>query len=105
MILSRVIAFVKDGGVLKVFIKGTKEDFSSWRSDWSVINEIKRYGGNVMFVPRLYAKLCVVDRCEALIISANPTRSWLDFGYEAGVWSCNPGILREVCGFVDKLGG
>jgi len=90
---------------LRVFIKGTEEDFSSGRSDWSVVKEIRRYGGKVKFVPELHAKVYVVDRREALICSANLPRSGLDFGYEAGIWTCNPSILKEVCGFVERLSG
>ena len=99
-----VLEFVKDGGELKVFIKGTEDDFSSGRSDWNVVDEIRGVGGVVKFVPMLHAKVYVVDRREALISSANLSRSGLDFGYEAGVWTCNPGIIRVVCRFVRKLG-
>jgi phosphatidylserine/phosphatidylglycerophosphate/cardiolipin synthase-like enzyme len=103
-IRGSVLKFLKDGGELKVFIKGTKEDFSSGRSDFSVVEEIRKFGGVVKFVPKLHAKVYVVDRREALICSANLSRSGLDFSYEAGVWSCNPGIVNEVLVFVDRLG-
>ncbi|MBE9594761.1 MAG: phospholipase D family protein, partial [Proteobacteria bacterium] len=101
---GKVLEFVKNGGELKVFIKGTKEDFSSGRSDYSVVKEIGKYGGVVKFVPKLHAKVYVVDQREALICSANLSRSGLDFSYEAGVWTCNPGIVSEVGKFVDRLG-
>ena len=100
-----VFEFVKNGGELKVFIKGTKEDFSSGRSDYSVVKEIRKFCGVVKFVPQLHANVYVVDRREALICSANLSRSGMDFSYEAGVWTCNPGIVNEVGEFVDKLGG
>jgi len=103
-IRGSVLEFVKDGGELKVFIRGTDEDFSSGRSDWGVVKDIRRYGGVVKLVPQLHAKVYVVDRREALICSANLSRSGLDFSYEAGVWSCNPGIVKEVGEFVDRLG-
>jgi len=45
----------------------------------------------------------VVDRREALITSANLTRNVLDKSYEAGVWTCDPVIVKDVCGFVNKL--
>ena len=101
---GKVLKFVKNGGELKVFIKGTKEDFSSRRSDWSVVKDIRKHEGVVKFVPRLHAKVYVVDRREALICSANLSRSGMDFSYEAGVWTCNPGIVKEVGEFVDRLG-
>jgi phosphatidylserine/phosphatidylglycerophosphate/cardiolipin synthase-like enzyme len=103
-IRGSVFEFVKNGGELKVFIKGTKEDFSFGRSDWSVVEEIRRYGGVVTFVPQLHAKLYLVDRREALISSANLSRSGMDFSYEAGVWTCNPGIVKGVGEFVERLG-
>jgi len=102
-IRGSVLDFVKDGGDLRVFIKGIDEDFSSGRSDWSVVNEISQYGGVVKFVPKLHAKVYVVDKREALISSANLSRSGLDFGYEAGMWTCNPVIVKDVRGFVERL--
>ena len=101
---GKVLKFVKNGGELKVFIKGTKEDFSSGRGDYSVVKDIRKHGGVVKFVPRLHAKVYVVDQREALICSANLSRSGMDFSYEAGVWTCNPGIVKEVGGFVERLG-
>ena len=100
---GKVLKFVKDGGELRVFIKGTKEDFSSRRSDYSVVKDIRKYGGVVKFVPRLHAKVYVVDQREALICSANLSRSGMDFSYEAGVWTCNPGIVKKIGEFVDRL--
>nr|AAU84194.1 hypothetical protein GZ37D1_41 [uncultured archaeon GZfos37D1] len=99
-----VLKFVKNGGELKVFIKGDKGDFSSGRSDYSVVRAIRRYGGVVKFVPRLHAKVYVVDRREALICSANLSRSGMDYSFEAGVWTCNPEIVKEVGEFVDRFG-
>jgi phosphatidylserine/phosphatidylglycerophosphate/cardiolipin synthase-like enzyme len=100
---GKVLKFVKNGGELKVFIKGDKGDFSSGRSDYNVVRAIRRYGGVVKFVPRLHAKVYVVDQREALICSANLSRSGMDFSYEAGVWTCNPEIVNEVGKFVDRL--
>jgi sugar-specific transcriptional regulator TrmB len=42
-IKGSVFEFIKNGGELRGFIKGTKEDFSSGRSDYSVVKEIRRY--------------------------------------------------------------
>jgi phosphatidylserine/phosphatidylglycerophosphate/cardiolipin synthase-like enzyme len=104
-IRKRAVKFCNNGGELKVFIKGDEDDFRRGSSDRSVVNEISSYGGVVSFVPRLHAKLYVVDRREALITSANLSRSGIDFSYEAGVWTCNPALVKEVCGFVENLGG
>ena len=102
-IRGSVLEFIHEGGDLKVFIKGTDEDFSSGRSDWNVVEEIRGYGGTVKFVRELHAKVYVVDRREALICSANLSRSGLDFSYEAGLWTCNPQIMTDVCRFVRVL--
>ena len=102
-IRGNVLEFARDGGKLRVFIKGMDDDFSSGRSDYSVVEEIRKYGGKVKFVPKLHAKVYVVDRREVLICSANLSRSGLDFGYEAGVWSCDPGIVKGVGKFVNRL--
>lgn len=102
-IKTRVVKFCENGGELKVFIKGNDQDFRRGTSDLSVVDEISNYGGVVTFVPKLHAKLYVIDRQEALITSANLTRSGFDFGYEAGVWTCNPAIVKDACHFVEKL--
>jgi phosphatidylserine/phosphatidylglycerophosphate/cardiolipin synthase-like enzyme len=104
-IKGRVTKFCKDGGALKVYIRGIDEDFSSSRCDLSAIEEIRHYGGVVTCVPQLHAKIYVIDRREALVTSANLTRSGLDFGYEAGVWTCNPSLVQDVCRFVEMLAG
>ncbi len=98
-----VAKFVKKGGELKVFLKGNADDFARGSSDRSVVDEVIALGGVVRFVPKLHAKLYVVDRCEALIAAANLSKSGLDWSYEAGVWSCNPAVVRDVCAFVDTL--
>jgi len=98
-----IAKFIKNGGELKVFLKGNADDFARGSSDRGVVDEVIALGGVVRFVPRLHAKLYVIDRCEALIASANLSKSGLDWSYEAGVWSCNPAVVRDVCGFVDKL--
>jgi len=102
-IKARIFYFINNGGELKVFMKGEKEDFSREISDRSVVEEIRSSGGEVKFIPKLHAKLYVIDRREALITSANFTRSGLDFSYEAGIWTCNPIIVKDVCAFIDKL--
>ena len=68
-----------------------------------MVDEILALGGVVRFVPKLHAKLYAVDRCEALIVSANFSKAGLDKSYEAGVWSCNPAVIRDVCAFVDEF--
>ena len=98
-----VAKFVKNGGELKVVMRGTDDDFASGRSHREVVEEVLALGGVVRYVSKLHAKLYVVDRCEALIVSANFSTAGLDNSYEAGVWSCNPAVIRDVCGFVDEF--
>lgn len=102
-IRDRIAKFCRNGGSFKVFIRGSAEDFYSGACDRSVVEEIMRFGGVVTCIPQLHAKVYLIDRHEALISSANFTRSGLDLGYEAGVWSCNPVIVQKVYRFVEKL--
>jgi|LGVE01.1.fsa_nt_gb hypothetical protein len=102
-IKARVFTFITDGKEFKVFIKSEEKDFSKGSSDRHVVKEIKSHGGEVKFVPKLLAKLYVIDRGEALISSANLTRSGRDFRHEAGIWMCNPIIVNEACRFIEKL--
>ncbi len=102
-ISGRVSKFCKNGGKLRVFMNGIKEDFDKGYSDWSVVKDIRSVGGVVTYVPRVHAKLCVIDRREALITSANLTLGGFDSNYEAGVLTSNPTILKAVCSFIEKL--
>ena len=102
-IKGRVFKFLTNGGELEVFMKGNADDFSGGFSNQSVVDEMRTHGGKVHFVPELHAKLYVVDRREVLITSANLIKNGLDNSYEAGVWTCDPVIVKDVCGFVNKL--
>ena len=95
--------FLDNGGKFEVFMKGDDEDFSSGFSDRGVVNEIKSLGSEVKFIPRLHAKVVVIDGQEAIITSANFTSGGLDFNYEGGIWTRNPNIVKDVCGFIDEL--
>ena len=100
---TKVHNFINNGGTLKVFTKGGKEDFLEGFSDREVINAIKNLGGEVVFVPKLHAKIVVIDRQEAIITSANFTIGGYDFNYEAGIWTCNPIVVNKICWFIDEL--
>ncbi len=45
----------------------------------------------------------LVDLKEAIATSANLTRGGFEGNIEAGIWSNNPCLLREICKFVDNL--
>jgi phosphatidylserine/phosphatidylglycerophosphate/cardiolipin synthase-like enzyme len=60
-------------------------------------------GGAVKFMPKLHAKIILVDKREAVVTSANFTTGGLDLNYEGGIWTCNPIVINEVCSFIDKL--
>lgn len=102
---KRVVKFVNNGGQFTLIVKGAQEDFDRGTTDLCVIEEIRRMGCVVRFVPKLHAKLYVVDRREALITSANLTRGGFDHSYEAGVWTSNPVIVNDVLTFIDNLAG
>ncbi|MHC1569662.1 MAG: phospholipase D-like domain-containing protein [Candidatus Syntropharchaeales archaeon] len=98
-----LLNFINKGGKIKVFMKGDKEDFLRGLSDRDVVNQIRSLGGEVRFIPKLHAKLCVIDNREALVTSANFTSGGFNFNYETGIWTCNPYIVEEIRDFIDKL--
>ena len=100
---TKLYNFVNAGGTLKLFTKGGKKDYLGGFSDREVINRIKNIGGEVIFVPKLHAKIVVIDRQEAIITSANFTNGGLDFNYEAGIWTRNPHVVNRICWFIDEL--
>ena len=97
-----VARFIKKGGSLRVFIRDEESDFSSRLGD-DIREEVEVMGGEIILIKQLHAKLYLVDRKEAIVTSANLTRGGLDGNIEAGIWSNNPCLLREICKFVDNL--
>jgi len=60
-------------------------------------------GGEILFMRELHAKVYLVDRREAIVASANLTRSGVEDNFEAGIWVNDPDVLKEICTFVDDL--
>ena len=56
-----------------------------------------------MLVRQLHAKIYLVDRKEAIIASANLTKSGMEGNYEAGIWLNDPTALKEICAYIDDL--
>jgi phosphatidylserine/phosphatidylglycerophosphate/cardiolipin synthase-like enzyme len=94
--------FISKGGSLKVFIKDDESELLNGFGD-DIRDEVERMGGEVILVKQLHAKLYLVDRKEAIVTSANLTRGGVESNLEAGVWSNNPILIREICRFVDNL--
>ena len=97
-----VARFIKKGGSLRVFIRDEESDFSSRLGD-DIREEVEVMGGEIILIKQLHAKLYLVDRKEAIVTSANLTRGGFEGNIEAGIWSNNPCLLREICEFVDNL--
>lgn len=94
--------FVRQGGSIKVFMRGNESDFSAGLSD-DLIQDIKDLGGDIFLVKQLHAKLYVVDRKEAIIASANLTKGGIEGNYEVGVWMNDPMVMKDICMFLEDL--
>jgi hypothetical protein len=97
-----IARFIGKGGSLKVFIRDEESDFSNRLGD-DIREEVEVMGGEIILIKQLHAKLYLVDRREAIVTSANLTRGGFESNIEAGIWSNNPCLLREICKFVDNL--
>jgi hypothetical protein len=60
-------------------------DFAKGASDIDAVCETARLGARVLSLPRLHAKVYVIDRCSALVTSANATHSGMRRNWECGV--------------------
>jgi len=94
--------FFRRGGKLMVFMRGKDSDFSTGMSD-DIQEEVRRLGGELLFVPPLHAKIYMIDRKEAIVTSANLSQGGIDDNYEAGVWLNDPQILSDICAYIDGL--
>jgi hypothetical protein len=94
--------FVRQGGKVRVFMRGCESDFSAGLSD-DLVQDIRDLGGDVFPVRQLHAKLYVVDRKEAIIASANLTKGGIEGNYEAGVWLNDPLVMKDICLFLEDL--
>ena len=97
-----IARFIGKGGSLRVFIRDEESDFSNRLGD-DIREEVEVMGGEIILIKQLHAKLYLVDRREAIVTSANLTRGGFESNIEAGIWSNNPCLLREICKFVDNL--
>ena len=94
--------FFRRGGRLVVFMRGRESDYSSGMSD-DIQDEVRRLGGELLFVRPLHAKIYMIDRKEAIVTSANLSQGGIDDNYEAGVWLNDPQVIHDICSYVDDL--
>ncbi len=94
--------FFRRGGRLVVFMRGRESDYRSGMSD-DIQDEVRRLGGEILFVHSLHAKIYMIDRKEAIVTSANLSQGGIDDNYEAGVWLNDPHVIRDICAYVDGL--
>jgi phosphatidylserine/phosphatidylglycerophosphate/cardiolipin synthase-like enzyme len=90
------------GGRLRVFMRGTQSDYALGLSD-DIQEEVRRLGGEVILLKELHAKIYLADRKEAIITSANLTKSGMMGNYEAGIWLKDPLAISEICTYIDDL--
>ena len=94
--------FSRGGGKLRVFMRGSKSDYSLGLSD-NLQEEVNELGGEVMLVAKLHAKIYMVDRKEAIVTSANLTKGGTEANYEGGILVNDPVVLKEICEFIDGV--
>jgi len=94
--------FTRRGGRLKVFMRGSESDYSIGLSD-DIRSEVLAFGGEIVPVRQLHAKIYLVDEKEAIVTSSNLTKGGMEENYEAGIWLNDPAVLKEICAFVDDL--
>ncbi|VVB71467.1 PLD-like domain protein [uncultured archaeon] len=94
--------FSRRGGRLVVIMRGCESDYGIGMSD-DIQMEVKFVAGELLFVRQLHAKIYMIDRKEAIVTSANLTKGGIEDNYEAGVWLKDPGVLDEICAYVEEL--
>jgi len=94
--------FCRQGGRLRVVMRGRPSDFALGFSD-NIGRDIEELGGELIIAEDLHAKLYMVDRREAIISSANLTKSGWEGNLEAGVWIDDPEVIKEACRFIDEI--
>jgi len=83
-------------------MRGRESDYRSGMSD-DIQDEVRRLGGDILFVHSLHAKIYMIDRKEVIVTSANLSQGGIDDNYEAGVWLNDPHVIRDICAYVDGL--
>lgn len=99
-IVVSLMKFVQKGGLLRIYMRYEESGFSS-RLGNDIRNEVVAIGGEVILIKQLHAKIYLVERREATVTSANLTRGGIEGNIEAGIWSNNPVLLREIINFAD----
>jgi hypothetical protein len=94
--------FCRRGGRLRVAMRGKATDFSLGFSD-DIGTDIEELGGELIKLEDLHAKLYMVDRREAIVSSANLTKSGWEGNLEAGIWINDPAVIKEACRFIDQI--
>jgi hypothetical protein len=94
--------FSRYGGRLRVVMRGRATDFSLGFSD-DIGRDVEELGGELIILDDLHAKLYMVDRREAIISSANLTKSGWEGNLEAGIWINDPAVIKEACRFIDEI--
>lgn len=88
---------------LEVFVK---LDENSWLRDISdpyAIRLLLEKGAAVWNIPRLHAKILLIDNKVALISSFNITNQAFSYIFDAGILTLNPMIIDSLVKFLEKI--
>lgn len=75
-------------------------DFASGASDLAAVCSVAAQGVAVAGLPKLHAKVYLLDQTEALVTSANATYSGLHRNWECGVAVDDPEAVRQLAALV-----
>jgi hypothetical protein len=90
-----------DSSVRKVLVTRTDiRDFAFGASDLDAVCGVAELGGQVLSLPRLHAKVYIVDSEWALVTSANATFSGLGKNWECGVAISDTAMISDLTALV-----
>ena len=75
-------------------------DFAKGASDLGAVCDNARLGASVLSLPRLHAKVYVIDSCSALVTSANATHIGMRRNWECGIAITDQ---TEICRLADMV--
>jgi phosphatidylserine/phosphatidylglycerophosphate/cardiolipin synthase-like enzyme len=89
--------------VTRVLVTRTDlRDFAKGASDIEAVCESARLGACVMSLPRLHAKVYIIDNRAALVTSANATYSGMRRNWECGIALTDEREISQLTKLVDK---
>jgi len=106
MLYEKIIEIAGQGTVSVQVLTRPKADVRGVRSRIikNVIDLIKvATKGNIRENPTVHARVVIIDDTEALISSADFTRTQLYDEYNAGIWTRSPEVVKQAIAFFDNV--